>query len=305
MRMRHHFDAAGLSTVPRRRRAVVVGGSLAGMLAARVLSDHFDDVIVLERDRFPGTATARKGLPQARHAHALLERGRGVMERLLPGLTEELVRAGAELMDATRDVATMCPYGWYVRCSGGPTLLGSSRDLIDQGVRGRVAAIPNVRIRQGVDVDGLIREPGDGSGVVGVRLRARPAGHGADRMREELAADLVVVADGRNSRLPDWLTALGYEPPQETVVNSFQGYASRRYRPAAGFKADWKALYIQQAPPDDPRGGLISPVEGASGSSRWSAATATTRPPTRSASSTSPAACGARPSTRRLRGPSR
>jgi flavin-dependent dehydrogenase len=72
----------------------------------------------------------------------------------------------------------------------------------------------------------------------------------------------VVVADGRNSRLPEWLIALGYESPHETVVNSFQGYASRRYRPAAGFESDWKALYIQQAPPDDPRGGLISPVEG-------------------------------------------
>jgi 2-polyprenyl-6-methoxyphenol hydroxylase-like FAD-dependent oxidoreductase len=192
----------------------------------------------------------------------LLERGRGVMERLLPGLTEELVEAGAELMDATQDVATMCPYGWYVRCPGGPTLLGASRDLIDHRVRSRVAAIPNVRIRQRVEVDGLIRDPGDRSGVAGVRLWARPADHGGHRVREELAADLVLVAEGRNSRLPDWLIALGYEPPRETVVNSFQGYASRRYRPAAGFEADWKALYIQQAPPDDPRGGLISPVEG-------------------------------------------
>jgi flavin-dependent dehydrogenase len=232
------------------------------MLAARVLSDHFDDVILLERHELPGSATARQGVPQARHAHALLERGRGVMERLLPGLTEELVGAGAELMDATQDVATMCPYGWYVRCPGGPTLLGASRDLIDHRVRSRVAAIPNVRIRQRVDVDGLIRDPGDRSGVAGVRLWARPAGQGVGRTREELGADLVVVADGRNSRLPDWLVALGYDPPLETVVNSFQGYASRRYRPAAGFESDWKALYIQQAPPDDSRGGLIAPVEG-------------------------------------------
>jgi 2-polyprenyl-6-methoxyphenol hydroxylase-like FAD-dependent oxidoreductase len=262
MRTRRLFDAVGLSTVPRCRRAVVVGGSLAGMLAARVLSDDFDEVTVLERDQLPGAPTARMGVPQARHAHALLERGRGVMERLLPGLTEELVRAGAEPMDATRDVATMCPFGWYVRCSGGPTLLGASRDLIDQVVRRRVAAIPNVRIRQRVAVDCLIQRPGDTPGIAGVRLWARPAGRGADRVREELAADLVVVADGRNSRLPDWLTALGYEPARETVVNSFQGYASRRYRPPAGFEAGWKALYIQQAPPDHPRGGLIAPVEG-------------------------------------------
>ena len=240
MRNRRLFDTVGLSTIPRRRHAMVVGGSLAGMLAARVLSGHFDDVTLLERDEFPETPTGRKGLPQGRHAHGLLERGRGVMERLLPGLTDELVQAGAELMDGIRDIATLCPYGWYVRCPGDLLMLASSRDLIDWGVRGRVAAIPNVRIRQGVDVAGLIRGPGVGAGVAGVRLRPRPAREGADRGSTELAADLVVVADGRNSRLPDWLIALGYEPPPEAVANSFQGYASLRYRPAAGFKADWK-----------------------------------------------------------------
>jgi 2-polyprenyl-6-methoxyphenol hydroxylase-like FAD-dependent oxidoreductase len=261
MRNRRLFDTVGPSTIPRRRHAVVVGGSLAGMLAARVLSGHFDDVTLLERDDFPETPTGRKGLPQGRHAHGLLERGRRVMERLLPGLTDELVQAGAELMDGIRDIATLCPYGWYVRCRGDLLTLASSRDLIDWGVRGRVAAIPNVRIHQGVAVAGLICGPG-GAGVAGVRLQPRPSGHGADRGRTELVADLVVVADGRNSRLPDWLTALGYEPPPETVVNSFQGYASRRYRPPAGFKAEWKELYIQQAPPDDPRGGLVTPIEG-------------------------------------------
>jgi 2-polyprenyl-6-methoxyphenol hydroxylase-like FAD-dependent oxidoreductase len=235
------------------------------MLAARVLSDHFDGVTLLERDRFPETPAARKGLPQGRHAHGLLERGRGIMERFLPGLTGELVRAGAEPLDWTQDVAWMSPYGWYVRFPGGLLLLTSTRDLIDWGVRRRVAALPNVRIHQGADVAGLIRKPGDTGGVAGVRLRVRSACVETDRRTEELAADLVVVADGRNSRLPDWLTALGYEPPQETVVNSHQGYASRLYRPAKGFKADWNALYIQQAPPADPRGGLVIPVEGG----RW------------------------------------
>jgi 2-polyprenyl-6-methoxyphenol hydroxylase-like FAD-dependent oxidoreductase len=232
------------------------------MLAARVLSDHFDDVTLLERDEFPETPTARKGLPQGRHAHGLLERGRRIMERLLPGLTEELVRAGAELIDGTQDVARLSPYGWFVRCPGDLRVLASSRDLIDWGVRSRVAAIPNVRIRQGVDVAGLVRGPGGGADVAGVRLRPRPAGQGTDRGRTELAADLVVVADGRRSRLPDWLAALGCEPPEEAVVDSFQGYASRRYRPPAGFRADWRELYIQQAPPDDPRGGLVVPIEG-------------------------------------------
>ena len=258
-------DSKVLMATRRRRHAVVVGGSLAGMLAARVLADHFDGVTLLERDRFPETPAARKGLPQGRHAHGLLERGRGVMERFLPGLTGELVRAGAEPLDWTRDVAWMSPYGWYVRFPGDLLLLASTRDLIDWGVRRRVAALPNVRIHQGADVAGLILGPGDGARVAGVRLRSRTADAEVDRGGAELAADLVVVADGRNSRLPDWLTALGYEPPEETVVNSFQGYASRFYRPPAEFVSDWKALYIQQAPPADPRGGLVFPVEGG----RW------------------------------------
>jgi hypothetical protein len=132
------------------------------MLAARVLSDRFDGVTLLERDRFTETPAARKGLPQGRHVHVLLERGRRAMERFLPGLTGELVRAGAEPLDATQDVALMNPYGWYVRFPGNHLLLASTRDLIDWGVRRRVAALPNVRIRQGADVAGLISGPGDG-----------------------------------------------------------------------------------------------------------------------------------------------
>jgi 2-polyprenyl-6-methoxyphenol hydroxylase-like FAD-dependent oxidoreductase len=234
------------------------------MLAARALSDHFDGVTLLERDRSPEAPAARKGLPQGRHVHGLLERGRGALERFLPGLTGELVRAGAEPLDFTRDVAWMSPYGWYARFPGDLRLLASTRDLIDSGVRRRVAALPNVRIRQGADVAGLIRGPG-GALVAGVRLRSCAADDEEDYEGAELAADLVVVADGRNSRLPAWLAALGHEPPAETVVNSFQGYASRFYRPPAGLEPDWKALYVQQAPPGDPRGGLLSPVEGG----RW------------------------------------
>jgi 2-polyprenyl-6-methoxyphenol hydroxylase-like FAD-dependent oxidoreductase len=175
------------------------------------------------------------------------------------------VRAGAVPLDATRDVAWMGPYGWYARFPSGLVLLAATRGLIDRGVRGRVAALPNVCIHQGVDVTGLTHGPGDAARVVGIRLRSRTGDAEADRNRGEFAADLVVVADGRNSRLPGWLTATGYGPPEETVVNSFQGYASRFYRPPPDFKPDWRALYIQQAPPEDPRGGLVSPVEGG----RW------------------------------------
>src|SRR5258708_38741850 len=162
---RPHCGAAGFSAVPGRRHAVVVGGSLAGMLAARVLSDHLDRVPLLERDRFPETPAARKGLPQGRHTHGLLERGRRALERFLPGLTGELVRAGAEPLDFTRDFAWMSPSGWYVRFPGDLLMLGCTRGLLDWGVRGRVAALPNVRIQQGAAVAGLRRGPGGAPGA--------------------------------------------------------------------------------------------------------------------------------------------
>src|SRR5262245_43950894 len=101
MRTKSHIDREGLMGLLHRRHAVIVGGSLAGMLAARVLCDHFDNVTLLERDHFPETPAARKGLPQGRHAHVLLERGRRAMERFFPGLTGELMRAGAETLNAT------------------------------------------------------------------------------------------------------------------------------------------------------------------------------------------------------------
>jgi flavin-dependent dehydrogenase len=244
---------------------VVVGGSLAGMLAARVLSNNFDSVTLLERDRFLENPVARKGLPQGRHAHVLLERGRVIVKKFLPGLVAELVQAGAESLDFTRDIAWMSPGGWYVRFPGDLRLLGCTRDLIDWGVRRRVAALPNVWTHQGVNVAGLILGPGGAARDAGVRLRSRGVDDEVDYHGAELAADLVVVADGGHSRLHEWMTALGYEPPEETVVNSFQGYASRFYRTPTEFASDWKGLYIQQAPPDDPRGGLIIPVEGG----RW------------------------------------
>ncbi len=138
MRTKHHFDVAGLLSFPCRRHAVVVGGSMAGMMAARVLSDHFEGVTLLERDRFPETPAARKGLPQGRHAHGLLERGRGILEQFLPGLTEELVRAGAQLMDATRDFACLNPYGWWLR--GESSRLGQSRGRVFQHKLARATA---------------------------------------------------------------------------------------------------------------------------------------------------------------------
>ena len=226
-----------------RRHAVVIGGSMAGMLAARVLADHFERVILLERDHLPETPSHRKGLPQARHIHVLLERGRMALELLLPGLTTDLLAAGALLLDETGDLAILTPFGWSFRFRSGIQLLACSRDLIDWCIRRRVAALTNVHLRQEVDATDLV-VAADGQAVAGVRLRPRHGGMVGPDGEEELVADLVAVASDRDTHLPKWLAALGFATPQETVVNSFLGYATRLYRPPRDFRANWKGLVI-------------------------------------------------------------
>jgi 2-polyprenyl-6-methoxyphenol hydroxylase-like FAD-dependent oxidoreductase len=239
--------------------AVVIGGSLGGLVAARALADHYARVTVLERDRLPDGPDPRKGTPQARHIHVLLDAGRRVLERLFPGLVRDLVAAGAEDYDAVDDVEWISPAGRAIRFPSSLRLLGATRDLIEWGVRMRTTADARIRVRAGVDVTGLRLDP-TGNRVVGLNLDARDGA-----ASDSLDAELVVDAAGRGSRAPQWLEALGYPRPRETVVNGFLGYASRFVRPPAGWKAEWKTFYVQCAPPARRRGGVIATVEGG----RW------------------------------------
>ncbi len=245
--------------------ALVIGGSMAGMLAARVLADHFERVTILERDRFPEDGPVpRKGVPQARHVHALLKRGRVALERLFAGIGDELVAAGAPTLDMANDIAWLNPAGWGVRFPSDLGFVSFSRDLLDWHVRRRlVADNGGVRFLKGYDVTGLVPDA-DGAGVAGARVRQRD-GSGVVGGEEELHADLVVDATGRGSRAPEWLEALGCPRPEETVINAHLGDATRVYRRPPGFRADWKMVFVQAAPPEITRGALLLPIEG----DRW------------------------------------
>jgi 2-polyprenyl-6-methoxyphenol hydroxylase-like FAD-dependent oxidoreductase len=241
--------------------ALVLGGSLAGLLAARVLARHFARVTVVERDALPSDASVRKGVPQASHVHALMRRGQQVLESLFPGLLDELVEDGAQRVDTAGEVAWLTPAGWGTRFPSDLHVIGFTRPLLDLHVRRRLWYDPRVRVLEETETLRLLPAAGGGGGVCGVLCRARRSG-GTD---EELRADLVVDATGRGSRAPRWLKELGYEAPDETVVDGFLGYASRLYRVPAGFAESWKGAYVQLAPPRSTRGGIMLPVEGG----RW------------------------------------
>jgi 2-polyprenyl-6-methoxyphenol hydroxylase-like FAD-dependent oxidoreductase len=236
-------------------QAIVIGGSIAGLTVARVLSDYFNQVTIIERDRLPDTPEFRPGVPQARHAHLLLPPGQAILEQQFPGLLAELLARGATLINS--DMSDLRDGAWY---DDMPSLI-CSRPLLEMALYRRLADHPGVRLLQEREVLGL-RLDQRGQQVTGVRLRRR---RGPDSAGAELAANLVVDASGRGSHAPQWLASLGYIPPRETTIDAFAGYTSRLYRRPPGFNENWQMMRIRRTPPDSTRGGYVLPLEG----NRW------------------------------------
>jgi 2-polyprenyl-6-methoxyphenol hydroxylase-like FAD-dependent oxidoreductase len=240
--------------------AIVIGGSMAGLWAARVLTDHFDRVTVIDRDRFPEQPEVRKGVPQAHHFHLLLARGLQILEQLFPGLTDELSVYGAAPIDLAEDGAFLLRTGWTPRFRSGVRSFASSRMLLEWGIQHRLAAHPKVTFVESTEVTGLLMNESR-TRVTGVTTRLRPGAAEQADGEQSLNAGLVVDASGRSTHTPDWLEAAGYGRPQETIINPFLAYATRWYRRPADFPMQWRLLFINARPPDVARGGGVYAVE--------------------------------------------
>jgi 2-polyprenyl-6-methoxyphenol hydroxylase-like FAD-dependent oxidoreductase len=235
------------------------------MCAARVLSGHFERVTLIERDELPEGAAHRKGVPQSRHPHGLLDRGRRELSALFPGLEDSLHERGGLDLDAGLELATLNPDGWAPRRRTGHQMLFASRLLIESVIRDRVKRNPGVKLLQGTEVTGLLFRTGDAPRVTGVMARRI-----GDLSVSRLEADLVVDCSGRSSRASEWLTSLGYPEVELEVVDAQAGYSTCWYqmppanqRPASWW---WKGIFLNPlAKPkreEDYYVALILPIEG-------------------------------------------
>ena len=206
-------------------RCAVLGSGMAGLFAARVLSDHFDQVVLIDRDEVPDTPTVRGGVPQNKHFHALLPGGLAIGQNLFPGLAEDLEAAGAVPCVAGQDFYAFRPEGKSYALAvyqPDPRPMGiiyfMSRGLLEHCVRNRVEALPNVTTLY----RSIVREPLTDLGrVAGVVLNGG----------ERVSADLVVDATGKNACSIRWLDALGFEAPPESTIKCDFAYASAVLRP--------------------------------------------------------------------------
>jgi flavin-dependent dehydrogenase len=235
----------------------VLGSGIAGLFASRVLSDYFDEVIVIDRDDIPETPTMRGGVPQGKHFHALLPGGLAIGQQLFPGLSEDLEAAGAVRCMAGQDFYAFRPEGKSYALAvyqPEPRPMGiiyfMSRALLELCVRRRVEAISNVETRY----RSIVRAPlSKGDRVVGVAL------DGGDTV----SADLVVDATGKNACSLRWLATLGFEAPTESVINCDFAYASAVLRPPDPASVGGAGFFVLPNPegPHNTRGAYVVRIE--------------------------------------------
>lgn len=233
-------------------RAVVLGGSIAGLLAARMLSDAYREVTVVDRDVLTGADGPRRAIPQGHHIHALLARGQQILDGVFPGFTDELVGIGVPVGDFGTSLS------WYFngqmirKTRTGLVCVAAGRPLLEGRIRQRVAALDNVSIVEGADIVGLTTTR-DHRRVTGVRIRT---GGGVE---EVLDAEIVVDATGRGSRTPRWLEELGYPRVAEERVRMDLTYTTTDYHMPLPFDpiGDDIAL-IPVATPGNPRGAIFA-----------------------------------------------
>ncbi len=238
--------------------AVVIGASMAGLVAARVLTEHYRCVVLVERDSLGDDLGLRKGLPSARHVHALLPSGLAVLTRRFPGLLSALrqhriVEADLGLLNC-----------WYAygglkqQVKLGVDAVTMSRPLLDHAILQELRKERRLELRSGHRLIEYVTSE-DRRRVTGVKVQA-----GEQEAPETLSADLVVDCTGRGSRVPSLLPQWGYPAPRESTIKVRITYKSRRYRQRASSSSPVRRqIYIHS--PDAPLekiGYMLMPIEG-------------------------------------------
>ncbi|MEJ0015204.1 MAG: NAD(P)-binding protein [Acetobacteraceae bacterium] len=235
------------------RRAIVIGAGIGGLAAAQVLADHFERVVVLERDAHAEHGAVRPGVPQGRHPHVLLSGGCRALVDLFPGIDQDLMDAGAVALDAGYDACHEMPERFPRRHLGVRTF-SLSRPLLETVIRRHVAERDNIVLRGRCRGSEIMRT-GDGRFATGVRCVF------GDKGLETLPAELVVDATGRGAPTLGFLAAIGHPEPAETRIGVELSYATASLTLPPSAQPDFLALMTIGTPPDGSRAGYLTRIE--------------------------------------------
>ncbi len=233
--------------------AVVIGGGIAGMCSAKVLVDHYDRVVLLERDVYPDGVGGRRGVPQSKMFHTLLERGRREIEDIYPGFHKLLDERKMPKVAFGFNCALMTPRGWG-RNLPVPVQrsLFCTRAMLESTIRDLFLQEPRIELIEEAVVNNLIVDDNNArKAVTGVTYKRR-----GDSDLTSLSAELVVDASGFSSKAAQWFKAAGINPPEEHELDPLLTYGGQLFKLKAGarFPKDWwwtHGAFIQRVPPKD------------------------------------------------------
>jgi 2-polyprenyl-6-methoxyphenol hydroxylase-like FAD-dependent oxidoreductase len=228
--------------------AIIIGGSMTGMMAAQVLTRHFAKVTIIDRDFLPDDESQRRGTPQAIHLHNVVTRGWMVLEQLFRGIQEELIDADAPPISWPADLMWLGRKGWSPRFEANITTYSCTRNLLETKIRHRIQREGIIDILPQTSVTGVLTDE-SGKKITGVKIRGYHHQQGLVGEEAHILGSLVVDASGRSSRTPQWLEELGYKPPRQSIVKPYVGYSTRHYVLPHDQMPDWKVLLVQSRPP--------------------------------------------------------
>jgi 2-polyprenyl-6-methoxyphenol hydroxylase-like FAD-dependent oxidoreductase len=200
----------------KKKTAIVIGGSIAGMLAARVLSDSFEKIMIIEKDGKQQKGSPRKGVPQAAQGHVLLKSGEKILEDLFPGLRAEMIKGGSVPADFANDIAWHHHGSWKIRYNSGCSIIQQSRPFLEYHLRKRIDQIENIHTLYNTKVKGFTLKD---SRITGVEAETAEG-------TAIYPADLTVDASGASSLALQCLKKLGVAPPKKTEITIHLFYAN-------------------------------------------------------------------------------
>lgn len=228
-------------------KAIIVGAGIGGLAAAAALSKHFTAVEIIDRDSLPEQIAPRLGVGQGVHTHQLLKAGELALERLLPGITQDFIAAGAISMRVGMDVKVYDFGGWMEDCDAGFSVTSLSRPAYESVLRNRVAALPNITLRGETPVRRFAITDGKCTGV-----ELEDGAH--------LAADLVVDSTGLTAPMMKQLVTDGHAefPTEDIRINV--AYTTARFRKPDAWRDEQLGFFVLPSPPHN-EFGLLLPIE--------------------------------------------
>ena len=236
------------------QQAMVIGAGIAGLAAARALSDSFARVVILERDRLSPGAAPRIGVPQGKQPHALLVGGQRALTAQFPQFVQQLLKSGGVAYDYTMARAEMGGFDPLPQRDLGIPIYSASRPLIEHVIRRELEQTPNVILQEQSRVEALTLS--DSGAINGARY-AVPGG-----AVHSISADLIVDASGRGAPTLKLLDSTGRARPETSSIGINIDYSTAIFAKPKDAPADWLLLATIPIAPRERRGGLIMPIEG-------------------------------------------